>query len=131
MLAACGVQTSATTQAPSTSGAASDGPAADVENKVYADELGDDANTFTEIANFNNFYEFSTDKTAVARLASDFQTSPWTVEVGGLVNNPKTYDMDDILKKFTQEERIYRLRCVEAWSMVIPWTGFEASGIAG
>jgi methionine sulfoxide reductase catalytic subunit len=88
------------------------------------DELGDPLNSFEEITNYNNFYEFSTDKQAVARLAADFQTEPWTVEVGGLVNNPKTYGIEDLLKLFPQEERIYRLRCVEAWSMVIPWNGF-------
>ena len=63
----------------------------------------------------------------MAGLAKDFVTSPWQVEVGGLVNNPKTYDVDDLLKMFDQEERIYRLRCVEAWSMVIPWMGFPLS----
>lgn len=88
------------------------------------DEFGDPLNSFEEITNFNNYYEFSTDKQAVARLSKDFVTRPWTVEVGGLVNNPRTYDIDDILHRFTQEERIYRLRCVEAWSMVIPWIGF-------
>ncbi|RIK54458.1 MAG: protein-methionine-sulfoxide reductase catalytic subunit MsrP [Chloroflexi bacterium] len=88
------------------------------------DELDDPLNQYEEITNYNNFYEFSTDKEAVAKLSTDFVTRPWTVTVGGLVNNPKTYDIDDLLKKFTQEERIYRLRCVEAWSMVIPWVGF-------
>jgi sulfoxide reductase catalytic subunit YedY len=75
------------------------------------------------ITNYNNYYEFTIDKENVARLSKDFSTSPWKIEVGGLVNNPKTYDLDD-LNKFSQQERIYRLRCVEAWSMVIPWMGF-------
>ena len=88
------------------------------------DELGDPLNTFEQITNYNNYYEFSTDKQAVARLAEGYSTSPWTVEVGGLVNNPGTYDVDDLRKMFDIEERIYRLRCVEAWSMVIPWMGF-------
>ncbi len=88
------------------------------------DELGDPANTFEDITNYNNFYEFSTNKEAVAPLSENFTTSPWTVEVYGLVKRPKTYGIEDLLSKFTQEERIYRLRCVEAWSMVIPWTGF-------
>jgi sulfoxide reductase catalytic subunit YedY len=92
-----------------------------------SDELGDLLNTYDQITNYNNYYEFSTDKEAVARLATTFPTSPWSVEVGGMVNNPKTYGMEDLLKKFTQEERIYRLRCVEAWSMVIPWMGFKLS----
>lgn len=88
------------------------------------DELGNVANTFEEITTYNNFYEFSTDKRKVATLAAGYQTSPWQVEVGGLVNNPGTWGMEDILSKFDQEERIYRMRCVEAWSMVIPWEGF-------
>ncbi len=90
------------------------------------DELGDPLNTFEEITNYNNYYEFSTNKQAVARLSEDFITSPWEVQVGGLVNNPTTFSIDD-LKKFEIEERIYRLRCVEAWSMVIPWQGFPLS----
>jgi len=73
---------------------------------------------------FNNFYEFTTDKKAVAKLSEGFVTSPWQVEVGGLVRNPKTYSMEDILNQYDQEERIYRMRCVEGWSMVIPWLGF-------
>jgi len=93
------------------------------------DELGDPVNSFDEITNYNNFYEFSTDKQAVARLAKDFTTEPWTVEVYGLVNNPKTFGIDDLLKMYPQEERIYRLRCVEAWSMVIPWNGFSLASL--
>ncbi len=88
-----------------------------------SDEMGDALTPCESIINYNNFYEFTINKEGVARLAQDFKTSPWTVEVGGLVNKPKTFDMDDLLRKFTQEERIYRLRCVEAWSMVIPWLG--------
>jgi methionine sulfoxide reductase catalytic subunit len=91
------------------------------------DELGDPLNSYYQITNYNNYYEFSTDKEAVARLAESFPTSPWSVEVGGMVNKPRTYGLEDLLQKFNQEERIYRLRCVEAWSMVIPWTGFKLS----
>jgi len=93
------------------------------------DELGDAANSFEDITHYNNFYEFTTDKEGVAKLAPQFNPEPWTVEVSGLVNNPKTYGMEDLLSNFTQEERIYRLRCVEAWSMVIPWTGFMLSSL--
>jgi methionine sulfoxide reductase catalytic subunit len=93
------------------------------------DELGDPANTYEEITNYNNYYEFTTDKQGVADLSKDFTTSPWSVQVYGLVNNPKTYGIEDLLSKFTQEERIYRLRCVEAWSMVIPWNGFTLSSL--
>src|SRR5215207_9196227 len=95
---------------------------------VKRDEFGDAANSFEDITHYNNFYEFSTTKEAVNSLSQDFVTEPWTVEVSGLVNNPKTYGMEDLLK-FTQEERIYRLRCVEAWSMVIPWTGFPLASL--
>jgi sulfoxide reductase catalytic subunit YedY len=87
------------------------------------DELGDPLTTEPEINNYNNFYEFSLDKAAVAALAQGYETSPWSVEVGGLVENPRTFTMDDLLA-YPQEERIYRMRCVEAWSMVIPWIGF-------
>ncbi|HET6597431.1 MAG TPA: protein-methionine-sulfoxide reductase catalytic subunit MsrP [Anaerolineales bacterium] len=92
------------------------------------DERGDPANSYRDITNYNNFYEFSTDKEAVNYLSQEFTTEPWTVEVSGLVNNPKTYGIEDLLK-FPQEERVYRLRCVEAWSMVIPWTGFPLASL--
>ena len=85
-------------------------------------------NTFEEITNYNNYYEFATSKTAVARKAGEFITRPWTIEVGGLVNKPKVFDIDELLK-FEQEERIYRFRCVEGWSMVIPWVGFPLKRI--
>ena len=87
------------------------------------DELGDPLTTFEDITHYNNYYEFSTNKETVAKLVEDFPISPWSVEVSGLVNNPKTYSIEDF-QKFEPEERIYRLRCVEAWSMVIPWIGF-------
>lgn len=93
------------------------------------DEFGDPANSFEDITNYNNFYEFSTTKEAVNPLSKDFTTEPWTVEVYGLVNNPKTFAVEDLLSKFPQEERIYRLRCVEAWSMVIPWNGFPLASL--
>jgi sulfoxide reductase catalytic subunit YedY len=93
------------------------------------DERGDPANSFEDITNYNNYYEFSVDKQAVNRLSKNFTTTPWTVEVYGLVNNPKTYGIEDLLKNFPQEERIYRLRCVEAWSMVIPWEGFSLASL--
>jgi sulfoxide reductase catalytic subunit YedY len=87
------------------------------------DELDDPLTSYQDITHYNNYYEFSTNKQAVAKLAEDFPTSPWSVEVSGLVNNPKSYSVEDF-QKFEPEERIYRLRCVEAWSMVIPWIGF-------
>lgn len=83
----------------------------------------DKPNSFKEITNYNNFYEFSTGKSSVAEYAKDFVTRPWTIEVGGLVQKTKTFGIEELLK-FEQEERIYRFRCVEGWSMVIPWVGF-------
>jgi sulfoxide reductase catalytic subunit YedY len=84
----------------------------------------DKLNTYEEITTYNNYYEFTTDKSTVAAMSKDFATSPWQVSVEGLVNKPGVYDMDMMRKQFDQEERIYRLRCVEGWSMVIPWMGF-------
>jgi len=76
-----------------------------------------------DITNYNNFYEFSTDKQGVAPAAAGLVTRPWNVLVGGLVNKPANFGLEELLK-FPQEERVYRLRCVERWSMVIPWVGF-------
>jgi len=86
-------------------------------------KIDEETTSFKDITNYNNYYEFSTSKTGVARAAKDFVTRPWTVEVGGMVQKPQTFGIEDLLK-FPQEERIYRFRCVEAWSMVIPWVGF-------
>jgi sulfoxide reductase catalytic subunit YedY len=80
--------------------------------------------SFEQITHYNNFYEFSTSKESVAALASGFISRPWTVAVGGACNKPTTFDIDDLFKIAPPEERIYRMRCVEAWSMVIPWNGF-------
>lgn len=89
-----------------------------------ADELGDPLNQYDQINSYNNYYEFTTTKEEVKNVARNFVSTPWQVEVGGLVKNPGTYDIDKLRTHFDQEERIYRLRCVEAWSMVIPWNGF-------
>ncbi len=125
VVAACGAP-AAPGVAPA-GGEAAQATAAPGQTGDLVDELGDPANSFEEITNYNNFFEFTTDKQRVARLAEGYQTNPWTVEVGGLVRNPKTFCIEDILSGFDQEERIYRLRCVEAWSMVIPWLGFPLS----
>ena len=85
--------------------------------------------SFEDITNYNNFYEFSTEKRSVAEEARGFVTRPWAVEVGGLAGKPKVFDLDDLLKLATQEERIYRHRCVEGWSMVIPWAGFPLAAL--
>lgn len=115
-LSACGLA-SPTASPPSTT---------NLKASKDTDELGDALTPYDTITNYNNFYEFSFDKEDVAERAKDFKTSPWTVQVGGLVNKPRTFGLEDLLK-FEQEERIYRLRCVEGWSMVIPWLGFPLS----
>ena len=92
-----------------------------------AEPPDDELTPYTDITNYNNFYEFTTDKTRVAPLSKDFKTSPWSVEVTGLVDKPGTYDVPTMITRFKPEERVYRLRCVEAWSMVIPWEGFPIS----
>lgn len=79
------------------------------------------------ILNYNNFYEFSTDKDGVAKAAAGFRTAGWTVEVGGLCHRPTRFDLDDLRRVAPPEERVYRMRCVEAWSMVIPWAGYSLS----
>ena len=130
LLAAGAAALAACAPSPQTTGPdATNGPTGTPDTQEPAasaatDELGDPLNTFEEITNYNNYYEFTTDKEGVAKLSQNLVTSPWTVEVDGLVNNPGTFDVDDLRTMFDQEERIYRLRCVEAWSMVIPWMGF-------
>jgi sulfoxide reductase catalytic subunit YedY len=94
---------------------------------AQTDEIGDPLTEYNDVVTYNNYYEFDTSKDGPAKLSKDFQSSPWQVEIGGHVKNPGTYDVDDLRKRFDQEERIYRLRCVEAWSMVIPWLGFPLS----
>lgn len=86
-------------------------------------------NTLEEITTYNNFYEFGTGKSDPAQNARGMQTDPWEVTVDGLVDNPGTYQLSDLIGDMTTEERIYRFRCVEAWSMVIPWNGFELADL--
>jgi sulfoxide reductase catalytic subunit YedY len=80
-------------------------------------------NSFEDITSYNNFYEFGSDKSDPKRYGGALKTRPWTVKVEGLCNKPGDYHLDDLVKPLTLEERVYRLRCVEAWSMVIPWIG--------
>jgi methionine sulfoxide reductase catalytic subunit len=96
---------------------------------AFAAPTGLTPNTFEEITNYNNYYEFGTGKEDPAENAHSLVTSPWSVEINGLVDRPGTYALEDILKGKDIEERIYRLRCVEAWSMVIPWNGFQLSAL--
>lgn len=85
--------------------------------------------SFEDVTTYNNFYEFGTGKEDPSKYAKALTTDPWSVEIGGLVNNPGKYAFEDILKDMTLEERIYRFRCVEAWSMVVPWVGFQLSDL--
>lgn len=90
---------------------------------------GEKITSLSNATHYNNFYEFSTGKEDVAELSRAFRTRPWTVTVEGHVKKPKVYDIDELLKLFPLEERIYRFRCVEAWSMVIPWDGFPLADL--
>ena len=131
LLAACGVQPlpgSSHELLPAATPAHRDTQPATSVSAAIKDELGNPANSYEAITHFNNYYEFSQGKEEVAALAEKFVASPWQVEVSGLVQKPKTFGMDE-LQKFTQQERIYRLRCVEGWSMVIPWTGFPLAAL--
>lgn len=85
--------------------------------------------SYQHASTYNNFYEFGTDKADPARRAGTLKTRPWTVAVEGLINKPQTLDLDDLLKLSPMEERVYRLRCVEGWSMVIPWVGYSLSAL--
>ena len=86
--------------------------------------LKEPPNSFADISTYNNFYEFGTDKSDPAERSARFQPRPWTVKVSGEAARTGTFDLEDILRPHALEERIYRLRCVEAWSMVVPWVGF-------
>jgi methionine sulfoxide reductase catalytic subunit len=85
----------------------------------------DKPNSWEDITTYNNFYEFGTDKDDPSKNAQDFKTRPWTIEVEGEAHNPGTFGLEDFLKPYAMEDRVYRHRCVERWSMVIPWRGFE------
>jgi len=83
--------------------------------------------SYNDVTSYNNYYEFGTDKSDPARNAGSLKTRPWTVAIEGEVKKPKVYDLDELLKLAPMEERVYRLRCVEGWSMVIPWVGYSLS----
>jgi sulfoxide reductase catalytic subunit YedY len=93
-------------------------------SRPEAYRLAEELTPLESVTRYNNFYEFGTDKESPARNAGSLKTRPWTVAVEGAVRKPKVFDLDDLLKLAALEERIYRLRCVEAWSMVIPWVGY-------
>jgi methionine sulfoxide reductase catalytic subunit len=90
---------------------------------------GEKLNSYEDAAGYNNFYEFGTDKDDPARNATKFQTKPWTIRVDGMVKTPGDVDIDSFIKPHALEERVYRMRCVEAWSMVIPWVGIPLADV--
>lgn len=90
---------------------------------------GLEANSYEEITGYNNYYEFGTGKDDPAKYAGTLTTKPWTVQIDGMVDNPGDFAFEDILKAMTIEERLYKFRCVEAWSMVVPWNGFELADL--
>jgi sulfoxide reductase catalytic subunit YedY len=100
-------------------------PLAAARNKAF--DIPDAPTKFQDATTYNNFYEFGVNKDDPAQLAGTLRPRPWQVQVDGLAHKPKTFDVDDILKMAPLEERVYRLRCVEGWSMVIPWIGFPLS----
>lgn len=120
LLAAC---------APTGSGQPAQTPASVAKYAGKTDELGASLNSYEDITNYNNYYEFSTDKQAVAPLSANLKSHPWSVEISGLITKPQTFAIEDLIKMFPQEDRVYRLRCVEAWSMVIPWQGFPLASL--
>jgi len=109
--------------------AATEGFPSELNNKYDGSNL--EPTPYDLVTGYNNFYEFTTDKGGVKKLAnSGWKTDPWTIEIGGLVDNPMKIDVNDLIKKVGGiEQRIYRFRCVEAWSMVVPWDGFQLSKI--
>lgn len=123
-LAACLPQEKTSAPRPNLPETATPVPTLNPVTGTSTDEMGNPLTPDTRATRFNNFYEFTTDKIDVAQLASDFSTTPWNVSVDGLVQKPMTFSIEELLKNFDQEERIYRLRCVETWSMVVPWLGF-------
>jgi sulfoxide reductase catalytic subunit YedY len=109
---------------PSTSQTGTSTSTTETTTTTTSTPTADQLTPYEDVINYNNYYEFSLGKTGIGPLSKDFKTSPWTVEVGGLVNKPQTFAIEDLEGRFPSEERVYRHRCVEAWSMVIPWLGF-------
>jgi methionine sulfoxide reductase catalytic subunit len=92
-------------------------------------ELGEDLNSYEDVTTYNNFYEFGTDKRDPAKNSGPFQPNPWTVSISGHVNKPGDYQLEDFLAEQNIEDRVYRMRCVEAWSIVVPWRGFPLADL--
>ena len=96
-----------------------------IRKSIYS--TAEEMTLLKDVTNYNNFYEFGTDKYSPAQFAGKMKTRPWTVRVEGEIKRPKVYDIEELFKIASLEERIYRMRCVEGWSMVIPWVGFQLS----
>jgi methionine sulfoxide reductase catalytic subunit len=107
--------------------AAQTGPKLNVAKKTIT--LDEKLTPFEDVTSYNNFYEFGVDKDDPARNSKNFKPKPWSVQVDGQCAKPGTYTLEDILKPHALEERVYRMRCVEAWSMIIPWVGFPLSDL--
>ncbi len=108
-----------------------DGPAQQVPARFanMKSELDEELNPYRDITTYNNFYEFGTQKEDPSRNAGDFQPAPWSIRVEGLVNNPGDYNLEDFIGPSNVEDRVYRMRCVEAWSIVVPWRGFPLADV--
>jgi sulfoxide reductase catalytic subunit YedY len=117
--------------APGVLGASENAPSQQIPARFenMKSELDEDLNPYSHVTTYNNFYEFGTSKEDPARNAGDFRPKPWTVRVGGHVNKPGDYQLEDFIGPSNMEDRIYRMRCVEAWSVVVPWRGFPLSDV--
>ncbi len=123
----CSEHPAAESLAPAAPAAAAQTPLENVRPAVVSTD--EKQNTFEEITSYNNFYEFGLGKNDPQRYAGAMRTSPWSVKIDGLCNKPANYQLEDLVRPHALEERIYRLRCVEAWSMVIPWVGIPLSAV--
>src|SRR5438067_4429113 len=127
VLAACGRNALDASTGAAPSNALPQTPIANVTRKMVT--TTEPLNKFEEITGYNNYYEFGTGKSDPAKYAGKLKTSPWTVKIDGLCNKPGDYHLDDLIKTADLEERVYRHRCVEAWSMVIPWVGIPLAAV--
>jgi methionine sulfoxide reductase catalytic subunit len=127
MLAACGSNALDAASSSAATNALPQTPIANVTKKMVT--TTEPLNKFEEITGYNNYYEFGTGKSDPSKYAGQLKTSPWTVKIDGLCNKPGEYALDDLIKTAELEERVYRFRCVEAWSMVIPWIGIPLAAV--
>jgi sulfoxide reductase catalytic subunit YedY len=104
-------------------------PISTVRSSVAGAQTMEKVTAYKDVTSYNNFYEFGTDKSDPVENAHTLKPNPWSVEVEGLVKKPGRYALEDLMKLAPQEERIYRLRCVEGWSMVIPWVGYSLASL--